>query len=69
MGFGHSSRLYTTNILRLSEDLRVVIEIVDLEEKIRAFRPVLESMMPGGVVALEKVQVLLYGEDVKHWLA
>ena len=69
MGFGHSSRLHTTKILRLSEDLPVVIEIVDTEQKIKAFLPVLESMMPGGLVTLEKVQVLLYGQDVEHGLA
>jgi uncharacterized protein len=50
----------------LSEDLPLVIEIVDTEEKINAFLPVLDSMMPSGLVTLEKVQVLLYGEEVKH---
>jgi uncharacterized protein len=66
IGFGHSSRLHTTRILRLSEDLPLVIEIVDTEEKIKAFLPILDSMMPGGLVTLEKVQVLLYGEEIKH---
>jgi hypothetical protein len=66
MGFGRSSRLHTTKIWRLSEDLPLVIEIVDTEEKIKAFLPILDSMMPSGLVTLEKVQVLLYGEDVKH---
>ena len=66
MGFGHSSRLHTTKILRLSEDLPLVIEIVDTEDKIRAFLPVLDAMMPSGLVTLEKAQVLLYGEYVKH---
>lgn len=60
MGFGHSSRVHTTKILRLSEDLPIVIEIVDSEEKINAFLPVLDAMMGGGLVTLEKVQVLHY---------
>ncbi|NGO38075.1 DUF190 domain-containing protein [Limisphaera ngatamarikiensis] len=60
MGFGKSSRLHTAKILRLSMDLPVVIEIVDTEEKIRSFLPVLEPMMQGGLVTLEKVKVLHY---------
>ena len=62
MGFGHSSRLHTAKILRLSEDLPIVIEIVDSEEKIEAFLPQLEEMMSSGLVTLEKVQVLQYGK-------
>ena len=62
MGFGHSSRLHTAKILRLSEDLPVVIEIVDGEDKIRGFLPELEIMMGSGLVTLEKVQVLKYGD-------
>src|SRR5262247_1725789 len=61
MGFGHSSRLHTAKILRLSEDLPVVIEIVESEEKINEFLPVLDGMMGSGLVTLEKVQVLQYG--------
>jgi PII-like signaling protein len=61
MGFGHSSRLHTTKILRLSEDLPLVIEIVDSEDKINAFLPILETIMSSGLVTLEKVQVLRYG--------
>jgi len=63
MGFGHSSRLHTAKILRLSEDLPIVIEIVDSEEKIEAFLPKLEEMMGSGLVTLEKVRVLQYGES------
>ncbi|WP_376704519.1 DUF190 domain-containing protein [Mesorhizobium sp. ISC25] len=63
MGFGHSSRLHTTKILRLSEDLPLVIEIVDDEEKLAAFLPVLETLMTSGLITLEKVQVLQYGTD------
>jgi PII-like signaling protein len=60
MGFGKSSRLHTSKILRLSTDLPLVIEIVDSEEKINAFLPVLDQMIGGGLVTLEKVQVLHY---------
>jgi PII-like signaling protein len=63
IGFGHSSRLHTTKILRLSEDLPIVIEIVDAEDKINSFLTVLRDMMVGGLVTLEKVQVLQYGTN------
>ena len=62
MGFGHSSRVHTAKILRLSEDLPFVVEIVDAEEKIDAFLPVLDAMMGSGLVTLEKVKVLQYGK-------
>lgn len=65
MGYGHSSRLHTAKILRLSEDLPVVIEIVESEEKINEFLPVLDGMMGSGLVTLEKVQVLQYGMNNK----
>jgi PII-like signaling protein len=65
MSYGHSSRLHTAKILRLSEDLPVVIEIVDSEEKINAFLPVLDGMMGSGLVTLEKVRVLQYGKNGK----
>src|ERR1700748_508936 len=61
MGFGASSRLHTAKILRLSEDLPLVIEIVDSEQKINAFLPMLDAMMTSGLITLEKVQVLQYG--------
>jgi PII-like signaling protein len=60
MGFGKSSRLHTAKILRLSMDLPLVIEIVDSEEKIQAFLPVLDEMMGGGLLTLEKVNVVEY---------
>ena len=66
MGFGHSSRLHTTKILRLSGDLPLVIEIVDTEENIKAFLPTIDAMMTSGLITLEKVQVLQYGAEVKH---
>src|SRR5437764_11952519 len=61
VGFGHSSRIHTTKILRLSQDLPVVVEIVDAQEKIDQFLPVLDGMMSSGLVTIEKVQVLQYG--------
>ena len=61
MGFGHSSHLHTSKILRLSEDLPFVIEIVDEESKINAFLPVLDKMMGSGLVTLERAKVLRYG--------
>ena len=60
MGFGKSSRLHTAKILRLSMDLPMVIEIVESEEKIQAFLPVLDEMMGGGMVTMEKVKCLHY---------
>ena len=60
MGFGKSSRMHTAKILRLSMDLPMVIEIVDSEDKINPFLPALEEMMSGGMVTLERVQVIKY---------
>jgi hypothetical protein len=61
MGFGHSSRIHTAKILRLSEDLPLVIEIVDSEEKINSYLEVIDGMMQSGLITLEKVRVLHYG--------
>ena len=65
MGFGKSSRLHTAKILRLSQDLPLVIEIVDSEEKIQEFLPVLDRMMGGGLLTLEKVRVIKYRAGTK----
>ena len=65
LGFGHSSRIHTTKVLRLSQDLPMLVEIVDSEEKIAAFLPVLDTMMGSGLVTLEKVQVLRYGRGAE----
>ncbi len=62
MGFGKSSHLHSAKILRLSEDLPMVVEIVDSQTKIDAFMPVLDEMMGSGLITVEKVQVLQYGE-------
>jgi uncharacterized protein len=61
MGYGRSSRLHTAKILRLSEDLPLIIEIVDAEDRIQSFLPALDAMMGSGLVTLERVQVLRYG--------
>ena len=61
MGFGHSSRLHTAKILRLSEDLPFVVEFIDTEENIKGFVEAIEPMMGSGLITLEKVQVLQYG--------
>ena len=60
LGFGAKSHLHTVKLLRLSEDLPIVIEIVDSEEKIRAFLPQLDTMIQDGLVTLEKAEVLVY---------
>lgn len=60
MGFGGSSRIHTNKILRLSADLPLIIELVDSEEKISGFLPLLDGMMGGGLVTLEKVRVIHY---------
>ena len=65
MGFGKSSHLHTAKILRLSMDLPIVIEIVDTEEKINAFLPVLDEMIGGGLVTLESAKVIRYQDQEK----
>lgn len=62
MSYGRSSRLHTAKVLRLSQDLPLVIEIVDSESKINDFLPVLDEMMQGGLVTMEKVKVIRYGD-------
>jgi hypothetical protein len=61
MGFGHSSVLHTTKIVRLSQDLPLVIEIVDSEEAINKFVDAIEGMMGSALVTTEKVRVIQYG--------
>jgi len=63
MGFGRHSIMHTAKILRLSEDLPMIIEIVDSLEKIEAFLPVLDTMVPEGLVTLEQVRVFHYRSD------
>jgi PII-like signaling protein len=64
LGFGASSRLHTAKIMRLSEDLPVIIEIVDSKEKIDELMPHIDAMVSEGLVTLERVQVLKYRPDV-----
>lgn len=66
MGFGANSRVHTTKVLRLSEDLPFIIEIIDTKEKIDAFIPVLDGMVEEGLVTLEPVQVILYRHNASN---
>jgi PII-like signaling protein len=59
-GFGAHSRIHTSRILRLSEDLPVVIEIVDQAERVREVLPALDEMIGEGLITLERVQVIAY---------
>jgi uncharacterized protein len=68
MGFGKNSILHTAKILRLSEDLPMVIEIVDSLEKVEAFLPALDEMITDGLVTIEKVKVLHYKSSVSEQL-
>lgn len=65
MGFGADSRMHSAKILRLSEDLPIVIEIVDTPEKIEVFLPHLDSMIKKGMVTLEKAEVIAYRYNAK----
>jgi hypothetical protein len=60
MGFGAASRIHTAKVLRLSEDLPVIVEIIERREKIDELLPYLDEMVADGLVTLEKVQVLHY---------
>ncbi|MFH1368844.1 MAG: DUF190 domain-containing protein [Elusimicrobiota bacterium] len=60
VGFGCKSHMHTTKILRLSEDLPIIIEIVDSEEKINQFIPYLDEMVLEGLITLEKANVIMY---------
>ena len=60
MGYGAASRIHTAKLLRLSEDLPVVVEIVDSQDKISAFLPLIDEMVQEGLVTLEAIQVIQY---------
>jgi PII-like signaling protein len=64
MGYGKNSVLHTAKILRLSEDLPMVIEIVDSLEKVEAFLPTLDGMITDGLVTLEQIRVIQYKSSV-----
>ena len=59
-GFGAHSRMHTAKILRLSQDLPIIIEIVDSREKIEAFLPIIDGAITGGLATLENVEVRFY---------
>jgi hypothetical protein len=59
-GYGSASRLHTDKILRLSQDLPIVLEVVEYAERIENILPKLDEMVGGGLVTLEKVRVILY---------
>ncbi|SHJ79175.1 hypothetical protein SAMN02745165_03191 [Malonomonas rubra DSM 5091] len=61
-GFGAASVLHTDGLLRLSQDLPLVIEVVDNEEKIEAILPQLDDMLQGGMITLEKARVIRYSK-------
>ncbi|MDD4876971.1 MAG: DUF190 domain-containing protein [Dehalococcoidales bacterium] len=60
MGFGCKSHMHTTKLLRLSEDLPIIIEIVDSEDKINKFLPFLDEMVKEGLITIEKANVVMY---------
>lgn len=59
-GFGYSSRVHTEHVLRLSLDLPIVIEVIETEEAIQSLLPVLDTMIGGGLITLERARVILY---------
>lgn len=60
MGFGARSRIHTTKILRLSEDLPIIIEIIDVREKLEHFLSVIDNVIHEGLATLEKAEVRFY---------
>lgn len=64
--FGANSRIHSSNILRLSEDLPIIIEIVDSIEKIEKFLPVIDSAIKEGLATIEKVQIRFYRSSKKE---
>ncbi len=64
MGFGADSRMHTAKLLRLSEDLPVVIEIVDSEEKLNTLLPFLDEVVQEGLITLEKARVIKYRHKI-----
>ena len=63
MGYGAGSRIHTSRFLRLSEDLPVVVEIVDTEEQVQTFLPFLDEIVREGLVTMERVRVIQYRDD------
>lgn len=65
LGYGANSRIHSARIMRLSEDLPMVIEVVDEPERITAFAAELDTMIQEGLVTMEKVEVIIYRHDAK----
>jgi PII-like signaling protein len=65
-GYGRAARLHTTRILRLSEDLPILIEVVDREDRLRAVLPEVDAMVEGGLITLEHVEVIAYRSPNKE---
>ena len=65
-GYGRAARLHTARILRLSEDLPILIEVVDREDRLRAVLPEVDAMVGGGLITLEKVEVMTYRSPDKE---
>lgn len=66
LGFGATSRIHTAKVLRLSEDLPMVIEIVDRPDRIQGFLPLVDELITEGLVTLETVRVLSYRHNINH---
>ena len=63
MGFGAHSRIHTAKLLALSEDMPVIIEIVDTEEKLNSFLPFLDEIMKSGMITMEKARIIRYRHE------
>lgn len=63
MGFGHSHVVHSAKIMQLSDDLPLLIEIIDAKERIAAFLPELEGMMKGGIATVQDLEMLVYGAE------
>ena len=63
MGYGHSQHVHSAKILQLSDDLPLLIEIIDTQDKIAAFLPVLEGMMHGGTATLQSLEMVVYPSE------
>jgi len=66
IGFGHSNRIHTAKILRLSFDLPIIVEIVDTQQQIDKFLPFLDELMSTGIVTIEKVDVIRYDRSERQ---
>jgi len=64
-GFGANSRIHTAKVLRLSEDLPILVEIVDKEERIQQILPVLDEMIGEGLITMERVEIIKYTHEAR----